>query len=53
MDERNQQVTAKEERIGAEPLLYRKREYLDAIEADGTISSTQKTHNPDDYGPDD
>ena len=36
-----------------EPLLFQRREYLDAIEADATDTSCQKTRNPADYGPDD
>ena len=53
MEETRVEANAAASSTVTEPLLYRKREYLDAIEADGTISSTQKTWNPPDYGPDD
>ncbi len=35
------------------PLLYKHREFLDAMPAGGTTTSCQTTQNPDDYGPDD
>ncbi len=37
----------------AMPLLFQKREYLEAIDSSGTTTSCQKTSNPNDYGPDD
>ena len=36
-----------------EPLLFQRREYLEALGADADTTSCQKTSNPDDYGPDD
>lgn len=41
------------EQQSGSPLLFRKREYLDAIESSGKTTSCQKTSDPDDYGPDD
>ena len=37
----------------AMPLLFQKREYLEAMDSSGTTTSCQKTRNPNDYGPDD
>ena len=36
-----------------EPLLFQRRQYLDALEGDADTTSCQKTSNPADYGPDD
>jgi hypothetical protein len=46
-------TAANDENAAAEPLLYKRREYLDAIDADASTTSCQKSNNPPDFGPDD
>ena len=42
-----------DESVPPEPLLFQRRQYLEALEADAKTTSCQKTRNPADYGPDD
>ena len=36
-----------------EPLLFKRREYVDEVDVNAGTTSCLKTRNPDDYGPDD
>lgn len=41
------------EGLSDQPLLFRRREYLESIEASASTTSCQSTSGPSDYGPDD